>query len=314
MTRLREAWRAWVELADRREPPTALALVRIAVGLVMLGDFLWVWHVGLVDPLWSHAPLGFATSYRSWTGLGAHGLWLAATLASAAVLVGAGTRVACVALLLVSAQLAIVDPNSESAIDAILRVVLAILALSRCNARWSVDAWIARRLGRPMPAEIPAWPRYLLMIQLVWIYFSAGQNKSSAAWGPLGGFTALANALGDPHAARWAPGWLAVVYPLTRVATALTITFELTAPAYLLYYYYAATAERPGRLRAWCNRLRLRWAWIAIGVMFELGIAVTMRLGSFPFGMLALYPVLLRPRELQRWNTAAPENRASSPS
>lgn len=31
-----------------------------------------------------------------------------------------------------------------------------------------------------------------------------------------------------------------------------------------------------------------------------MGIALTMQLGIFPFGMLALYPVLLFPREIQR--------------
>jgi hypothetical protein len=46
--------------------------------------------------------------------------------------------------------------------------------------------------------------------------------------------------------------------------------------------------------------LRLRWVWIAIGVTFHLGIAMTLRLGVFPWGMLALYPVLLRSDELVR--------------
>src|SRR5207245_8661295 len=54
------AWHAWVELWDRREPATALVLVRIGVAVVLLGDFLWVWHEGLVVPLWSPPPDGFA--------------------------------------------------------------------------------------------------------------------------------------------------------------------------------------------------------------------------------------------------------------
>ena len=73
----------------------------------------------------------------------------------------------------------------------------------------------------PMPAQVPAWPRYLLLLQLVWVYFSGGMNKSAGAWGPFGGFTALANALSDPHAARFAPGWVGAIYPLTRIATGL---------------------------------------------------------------------------------------------
>ena len=41
-------WRAWVELWDRREPPTALALVRILVGACVLADLLYV-VPGIVD-------------------------------------------------------------------------------------------------------------------------------------------------------------------------------------------------------------------------------------------------------------------------
>jgi hypothetical protein len=101
--------------------------------------------------------------------------------------------------------------------------------------------------------------------------------------------------------------------------------FEWTAVLYLGWLYYAATPDRPGRLRRLCNRARLRWIWLALGISFELGIAVTMRLGAFPFGMLALFWVLVLPEDVQRlggWlrgraqrrNTPVPANRASSPS
>jgi hypothetical protein len=300
---VKSLWRAWVALMDRREAPTALALVRIGVALVLICDYLWIAHVGLIDPLWSRFPEGFATGYAGWAeslGLGAHGLWAVALASLSCVCVGLLARPACIVFVIVSAQHSAIAPNSESAIDMLMRVVFVILALSRCNAKWSVDAWIAKKLRRPMPALVPAWPRYLLMLQLLWVYFSGGQNKSSAAWGPQGGFTALANALLDPHNGRLDPELVTSLYPLTRVATALTIVFELTALAYLLLLYYAATPERPGRLRAACNRFRLRWIWLGLGVAFELGIAIGLRLGGFPFGMLALYPVLFLPSEVER--------------
>ena len=244
------AWRAWVALMDRREPATALALVRIAAAFVLLCDYLWVWKIGAIDPLWSPFPDGFATTYAGWAdslGLTAFGLWAIAAVALVLVLVGAATRVACVVFVVVSAQQSAISPESESAIDMLMRIVFVILALSRCNARWSVDAWLARRISRPMPTLVPAWPRYLLLLQVVWMYFSGGQNKSSHDWGPLGGFTALGNALLDPHNGRLDPDVIFAVYPLTRVATALTMVFELTALLNLLWLYYAATREQIGR-------------------------------------------------------------------
>jgi hypothetical protein len=306
---------------DRREPASALALVRIGIAVVLLADYAWIARTGVIDALWSQFPAGYATGHTGWPdvlGVSPFGLWAIAVIALVMILVGIATPVACVGFVLVSAQQAALAPDSESAIDQLFRVVLLVLALSRCNARWSLDAWIARRIGRPMPALVPAWPRYVLLFQLLWMYFSGGTNKSSHDWGPFGGFTALAQALLDPHNGRLDPSLIGALYPITRIATALTITFELTAPLYLLWLYYAATPDRPGRLRRFANRVRLRWIWLALFVAFELGIAIGLKLGSFPYGMLALWPLLLIPDELeraiQRLKTWAPAKRASSPS
>ena len=287
--KLRAVWRAWVALMDRREPPTALALVRIGLAVVLLVDYLNVWRLGLVGPLWSRAPDGFAIGHAV---LDAHVLWTIATVALVMIALGAATRIACIAFVLASAQLSTLTPDSESALDMLARVTFVILALSRCNAKWSIDALIFGARD-----EIEAWPRYLLLLQLVWVYFSAGINKSIGDWGPQGGFTALANALQDPHAARFGPEWVGTIYPLTRVATGLTMAFELAAPLFLIAYF-----------KGW----RVRWVWIGLGMAFELGIAIGLRLGSFPFGMLALYPVLIWPP--QRLKAPVPAKRASSSS
>lgn len=293
---MKAAWQRWVALWDRREPATALALVRIAASVVLLADYLWVAKLGMVHALWSRPFVGYASADAvMWYGV------VVAALACTAI--GAATPLACIAFAYASAQLATAAPDGESGSDVLMRIVFPILALSRCNARWSVDAWVMRKLGRPFADEVPAWPRYLLMLQLVWVYFSGGQNKSSAAWGPHGGFTALAYSLLDPSAGRLPVGFVVALYPVWRVATALTMAFELGAPLYLVAYAK--------------NWRRVRWAWIALGVSFELGIAAGLKLGSFPYAMLALFPVLLRPEELaavQRLNTRDPANRASSPS
>ena len=280
---MKRLWRAWVALWDRQEPATALALVRILLATVLLCDFIKLELTGVTGPLYSHAPDGFAWG-ESW--LAGDTAWAIVVVSLTALVLGAATRVACVTFVIGSAALSHLTPDSETGLDMLSRVVFLILAMSRSNAMWSIDAWLARRLGRAVPTGadgpvIPAWPRYLLMVQLVWVYFSGGMNKSAGAWGPQGGFTALANALSDPHAARFSPAWVGTIYPLTRIATAATMAFELGAPLFLLAY---------------AKRWRVRWVWIGLGVGFELGIAIGLRLGSFPYGMLALFPVLFQPR------------------
>ncbi|MBV8760043.1 MAG: HTTM domain-containing protein [Deltaproteobacteria bacterium] len=285
---MKRLWNAWIALWDRREPATALALVRILLASVLLIDYLWLAKLGMVHALYAPPPTGFAVADAVvWYGV------LIASLACAAI--GAATPLACIGVVVATVQLSAAAPDSEAGSDVLARIVFLILALSRCNARWSVDAWVMRRLGRPLSPDVPAWPRYLLLLQLVWVYFSAATNKSSAAWGPHGGFTALATTLLDPQATWLSPNLVVLLYPLTRVATALTMVFELSAPLYMV--------------ALWRDWRRVRIAWLALFFAFELGIATTMTIGSFPFVMLALSPVLI-----QRLNTRAPANRASSPS
>lgn len=313
----RAAWTAWVALWDRREPATALALVRVLVGACLVADLAPLWRLGLVDALYGAAGYGTAADHGTEAGrapdagvvvdlLGADPgpvLYAIALACAVGLLIGAATRVSAVGYALAAAQLAALAPDADRGIHQLLRVVALILALSGSHARWSVDAWVWRRLGRPLPRDIPAWPRYLLLAQLVWVYWSGGVNKAGAEWGPHGGFTALENILTNPQWARLPIGWIAPVTPLARLATALTMLFELGAPAYLLAYYLADTPPRgpdprPGRLRRVITALRVRAVWIALGLCFQVEIAVTLRLGVFPYGMLALYPVLLRPAEI----------------
>jgi uncharacterized membrane protein YphA (DoxX/SURF4 family) len=313
------AWRAWVELLDRREAPTSLALARIFVAAALLGDFLQARVNDLVVGVWGPPPFGLGYGALNkpppdtiaWLGASAdtaETLWLAAIGLSILLLVGLGTRVAAVLLLFVSAQLARIAPDSDRGIDILLRVALGVLALSWSHARWSLDAWLWKKLRRPLPETIPAWPRYLLFLQMVWLYFSAGQAKVDPAWGPLGHFSALGHILSDPHFARFEPGWAGgVLYPFTQLATAGTMAFELGAPLFLLATWYHVTRDRPGRVRRVCNRLRLRWVWLAVGASFHVGIAITLRLGVFPWGTLALYPVFFHPDEIAaawRWGVA----------
>ena len=176
---------------------------------------------GLVTPLYSTA--GYATVYHGWSrALGDDpGPLLFAIVFGAAIAMtlGVATRVACVVFAIAGAQLAYIAPDGDRGIDMIVRIVALILALSMSHARWSIDAIVMRRIGRPMPDEVPAWPRYLLMLQLVWIYFSGGMNKSSAEWGPFGGFRALENIVADPNIARLPAGTVRPSLPIRRRAS-----------------------------------------------------------------------------------------------
>lgn len=310
MSRLRRALELWVSLWDRREVPHTLALLRVLLAVVLLADQVAVLQLGLVETLWAPNEVGGigdpmganpppwlyrlfpATAATAW---GAFVAWTAAT-----VLFGLGlfTRASGLVLVLLYAQLALVLPGADRGIDMLMRNALLILAFSPAGKAWSLDARIrtGRWAGDGSPQ--PAWTRHLLVLQLAVVYFTAGVQKVSLAWMPLGDFSALYIVLHDPAVARTAALDLEPWYPVTQLATATTVLWEWSAPLLLLALWYRDTRTRPGRLRALFNRVDFRALWLAVGVLFHVGIHVTMHIGIFPWAMMALYLCAWHPDEL----------------
>ncbi|MEZ4240952.1 MAG: HTTM domain-containing protein [Myxococcota bacterium] len=299
-------WTHWVRLLDRREAPDVLALVRIGVAAVLLSDYLTVWRLGLVPALMAGADAGglahaSGNPWADWIGADLRGAWLleaGLVGASAALMVGLGSRAAAVALMLLSTQWAMLLPEGDRAIDMLLRNVLLVLAFSRAGATWSVDARLRTGSWRGDGAPVPAWPRYVLVLQVVVMYFTAGVQKYGQHWWPWGGYSGLYVILHDWSYASHAFGWIRhqPFFLGTQLATAVTMLWQWTYPVVLVHYF---PPRRPGRFAAAFERWHLHWAWIAVGAFFHVGIAVTMQLGIFPWGMLAVYPAFLHPDELR---------------
>jgi hypothetical protein len=312
----------WVQFWDQRESPASLCVARVLVGLALFGDFAHARLLGAQTASWAPPPSGLgygalseapplaARLFGATSGTASLLFWVA-LVASLSFALGALFRPSAFILVLALTQLAHFAPDGDRAIDKLLRIVVIVLALSGAAKHASFDAWLARRLGRTPPGQVPAWPRYLLFAQLCWMYFSAAHNRAGNAWWPRGDYAALAHVLGDPHMARFAPGLALELYPLTQAATALTMLFEMSAPLMIALTFFDRRPGRGGRIGEWVRRFRVRWVWLSVGVCMHLGIALTMRLGVFPFGILALYPLLIHPEELEalaqrfsRWRRA----------
>lgn len=313
--------RRLISFWDEREAPHALAAVRILVALVTLFDLAVIGLEGLPEWLWAPladggtSPAADAESgpfvYRLiWGfGIGAVGLW--AILCVSLVCFGAGlfTRTAGFIFVFTYAATAAVNDPADRGIDRAIRIVILILSFSAAGKVWSLDAWRKTRGRAPGSSNDrffgdggaeSAWPRYLIFAQLIITYAAAGLSKGSPLWLPWGGYAALYVILRDPVYANADYSFLAEPFPyfVTQVATAFTHGWEILAPVLLLAVYFRRTSERPGRLRALFNRVRYREVYIAFGVIFHLSLAFTMRLGIFPFAMLAFYPALFRPEEV----------------
>jgi hypothetical protein len=302
------------DLFDEREKPTVLALIRILVALTVVYDLVMVGLLRL--PVWLWAPIDqggvsptanatAAWLYRLFPATSGTAIALYWALLVTAITFGIGffTRTSAFAYVLLSAQSSILNDVGDRGIDRAIRIVILILAFSAAGRAYAVDAKLRSGTFRGDGAEAPAWPRYLVLGQLIIMYAAAGLSKSATLWLPWGGHAALYVILNEPIYSRHDFGYLAhpALFFMTQLGTASSRLWELLAPLVLVVAHFRRTPDRPGRLRALVNRYPVRGVYVAFGVVFHLALAATLRLGIFPFSMLAFFPAFFRPEEIERF-------------
>lgn len=302
------------KLFDESEKPTVLALIRIFVALTVVYDLA---VVGILDlPVWLWAPIDqggvspTATAATSWfykvfpsSADSATTLYVGMLVSAALFGIGFFTRTSAIVYVLLSAQSQILNDVGDRGIDRAIRIVILILAFSAAGRVYSVDARIKTGTFRGDDAEAPAWPRYLVVCQLVIMYTAAGLSKSATLWLPWGGHGALYVILNEPIYATMDFGFLEhpVLYFLTQVGTASSRTWELMSGIVLLAAHYRRTPNGPGGLRRFMNRYPIRNLYVAFGVAFHVLLVFTLKLGIFPWSMLAFFPAFFRPDEIEGW-------------
>jgi len=307
MSWLGRKWGFWVALFSRRERGLTLAVTRIAVASALCYSLLSPLSLGIVDDLFVHQDyggirriggswlmqlLGGATPSVLWT---LYGTSLALTLA---LVVGFGGRWVPLLLLQTYGGIVASNPYASGGYDDLFTNALWLMVLGDTNRTLSVDC--KRRTGRWSSDEaVMAWPRYLLVFQLLLMYTSTGLRKNSVVWLPTGGYSALYYALMDPNWTRYDFSGVAWIYPLTQVMSALTVHWEQLSCLLLVVFYFRYTRERPGHLRAWANRFDLRKPWALVGVGLHVSILVLLDVGPFSWISLAYYPCLFHPDEVE---------------
>ena len=164
--------------------------------------------------------------------------WGSVSLASLMAL-GLGGRVVIFCLSVSYYGLIALNYEISGGFDLMFTNGLWILAFSSCTKTWSLDSLIKNKRWSS-DAVISAWPRYLLIFQLLLIYFATGIQKVSPNWTPGGGYRALYWALSDPSWYKIDPNFWShpLTYFLTQVGTAVTWHWEQTAPLMFLILYF----------------------------------------------------------------------------
>lgn len=304
-------WSRWVRRLDHREPATGLALLRICMGLVLFMEVGTVWWADLIDVLWfgiddgGYRPAGTTGSWLI-KRLGGpspaviYGLIATALVGASGLVLGVLPRVAAFLGLQAFLALGWNNVHAGGSYDPLITNILWLLVLADSGSTGSVTAW--RKTGRWWPdTQALAWPRYLVVGQMVTLYTSTGLQKVSATWVPGGDLSALYYILQQPTWQRFDMSGAAWVFPLTQLVTLLTWIFEVGAPILVLAFWYRATSTRPGRLRAWFNRVDLRAIWLGFGAVMHVGIMLLMDVGTFSLVCLASYFCFFHADELRRF-------------
>lgn len=302
--------RRFVAFFDTQEAATSLAVIRVLMPLVLLADLGQAWALGLHDVMWSpEADGGWSVTADPgddqplWAavfgpGSGTALFWVTSALCLT-LSTGTFSRTSALMLVLCYAQLEDFLPVSDRAIDRLYRNLLLVLAFSGAGKALSVEAWW-RGDWRGGGVLIGGWARRLFILQVVWMYFDAGIEKTSKHWGLMGQYDSLHFILQDPIMTRMdLTDQGPLMHFLTRVGTAGSVWWEMAAPLLLVWMF--SRSGRLERLGDWLRRYRFRSVYLAIGVFFHFALWVTLELGIFPAAMLALYPCFFEPEEVERF-------------
>jgi len=246
-----------------------LRLVQIFVAMAIIGDMVALVVRGASDAVLFPRSLGGISSEPGnwllveWGAYTGPALWALVVVSLLFVILGVATRPALVVALISYAEFGHMYTPGDRGIDRILRTAMLILVFSAVSeAKWG--------------EKVASWPSDLIRWLLVMVYLDAGwaKYKRASGWLEMQPFPELYEVMAAPNIGRWDPVMMAE-YPWIFVAGGW-YTFALEASALLLLTRFAPY-------------------WAVFGVFMHLGIAATMELGMFPFGMLALYPVLFAP-------------------
>jgi hypothetical protein len=299
-TRQETAWESFF-FAPRSVAP--MVLVRVAWGVLAT-----VWAVSLlpdINPFFTEGDLLYERSLSpgAWNLL-PHLGWEHAALAICLLLlvsalttmVGFHTRVSAAVAVLCLIVLQRGNVSIFNAGDLLVRQVGIAVLLAPSGARWSVDAALARRRGRPLQTQRAPFAMRLLQLEVCLGYFLSAWGKARGDTWHEG--TALALSLRIEDLQRFvAPEWLFDQRILLNLVTWAALAFEAT--------FFAIV---------WPRRLRL-WV-LAGGVAFHLGIDVFLDVGFFSLAVwiayLAFLPGDLADRIVGRFDRHAPDEALGS--
>ena len=309
-----DVWQVWDRFLFTPSDPATLGFIRIlAGGMLLYTHFVWMLDLegffgasGLLskDFVYRYHDSAFAWSHLYWIE-NTTVLWVTHVLALAVfacMMAGYQSRAAAI----VSALLTISYANRASGalfgLDQINGFLALYLAVGPCGDAYSVDAWLARRRGRPPRAASVSGNIAIRLMQchlcVVYLFAGCGKLLGQSWWEGTAFWGAVANYEYQTVDLTWMANHMWIIELITHV----TIIWEV-GYAFLIW----PRLSRP--------------VMLLLAVPLHLGIALCM--GMVTFGVMMLVanlafvrPELIRrilPREAPRMNRATSAIRSNAP-
>ncbi len=225
-------------------------------------DHHWFWSLHLLSGAWQVEA----------------GLFAVAAVCASAMLVGYRTRLATILSWVLLASLQTRNPLLLQGGDVLLRCLMFWAMFLPLGARWSLDrSWgAAGSSAEPPPRAISSIATIAIMLQVLMVYWCTGAMKNHPIWTT--DHTAIQYALSLGAFATPLGAQLLHLPGLLHVITASCLLLERFGPFLVLIPLFSGS---------------FRLAAVLLFIGFHLGLALTMRLGPFPFICIAAWVAFL---------------------
>ncbi len=266
--------RAWL---GRPVAAHSLAALRIAFGALMVIATIRFAAMGWIDSQYV-APRFHFTYYgfgwvHPWPAPFLYAHFTALGIAAAMVMIGALHRVSSIAFVLLFAYVELLDVTTYLNHYYAITLFGVLLVFAPAANVTSVDAWRARRAGKPLPESIPFAAVFLFRAQLAIVYFFAGVAKLNVDW--LFHAEPMSTWLFARSDFPMVGPWLALP-PVAFAMSWAGAAFDLTIPL-------------------WLSLKRTRCIAYVVVVVFHVATWLLFPIGMFPWIMIGLTPIFFAP-------------------
>ena len=184
--RVAGACNRWVDGLFRPIDSASLVFLRVSFGVIMLIECWRFWQHGWIERYYIHPDFLFKYYgfewVHPWPGDGMYWHFVGLAVLSLMITVGLFYRLAMTVFLFAFSYVFLLDQARYLNHFYLVILVAFLMILVPAGRAYSLDAWLAARLGRARERTVPMWSTWIFRAQFEVLYLYAGIVKINADW------------------------------------------------------------------------------------------------------------------------------------